>query len=86
MVEGQAPAAAAAAEAEEPTCDPWRIFCQKECGWNFTGYIAGGFTYNTASPADRFNGPVTWMDRSNDFQMTEIWMNLRHELSATNLP
>jgi hypothetical protein len=68
-----APACDACAEAA--TCDPWRLFCQKECAWNFTGYAAGGYTWNPANPADGFNGPVTWMDRANEFQFTELWLD-----------
>src|SRR5689334_5189452 len=45
-----AAAAPACEEAEEETCDPWRLFCQKECGWNFTGYIAAGGTWNPSNP------------------------------------
>jgi hypothetical protein len=35
-----APAAEEAAEEEEEeTCDPFRLFCQKECGWNFSQFL-----------------------------------------------
>ena len=32
----QAPAGGCVCEedAEEEACEPWRLFCQKECGWN----------------------------------------------------
>ncbi|WP_254512457.1 porin [Anatilimnocola floriformis] len=62
-----APAAAAVAEApaeEEATCDPWHLFCQKECGWNLYGFVNGGITGNPDSPPSRYNGPVTFNDRN----------------------
>lgn len=79
LVQPQVAATAEPEEEEEETCDPWRLFCQKECGWNFTGYIDAGGTWNPQNPADRFNGPVTWLDRANDVQLTEIWMNYQKD-------
>src|SRR6185436_8265436 len=38
------------------------------------GYIAQSFIFNPYDPVDRFNGPTTWTDRSNDYQMNEIYM------------
>ncbi|WP_425617816.1 porin [Anatilimnocola sp. NA78] len=63
----------APAAEEEATCDPWRLFCQKEKGWNITGFAHGGYTYNTASPASNFNGPVTFNDR-NDGQFNALYL------------
>jgi hypothetical protein len=63
MVEPQPAAAAEPAEEEEATCDPWRLFCQKECGWNIHGFVHGGYTANFDGPASNFNGPVTFNDQ-----------------------
>lgn len=63
----------AVVEEEEEDTAPVRLF-QEYNGWQFTGYAAQGITGNINSPADRFNGPTTWMDRSNDYQFTELWM------------
>jgi hypothetical protein len=70
-----APAAAcdACAEAEEETCDPWRLFCQKECGWNITGFVNAGWTGNPDGPASRYNGPVTFNDR-NEFMLNQLYL------------
>jgi hypothetical protein len=58
------PAAPACEEAaEEEECEPWHLFCQKECGANIYGFMDGGFMWNTDGPADHFNGPVTFPDR-----------------------
>ncbi|QDU29375.1 hypothetical protein ETAA8_44840 [Anatilimnocola aggregata] len=80
MVE-QAPMAAAAApaacdacaEEEEATCDPWRLFCQKECGWNITGFVNAGYTYNFHNPPSTFNGPVTFNDRDSG-QFNQLYL------------
>lgn len=37
------------------------------------GSIATSFTANFDNPNDRFNGPVTWTDRSNEFQLNQAW-------------
>ena len=50
-------------EVEECPCEPWRLFCQKECGANVYGFVDGGIMFNFDSPADGFNGPVTFPDR-----------------------
>lgn len=74
------PAAEEEAE-EEETCDPWRLFCQKECGWNFHGFAAGGIMANSRGPADNFNGPVTFADRDSG-QFNQLYMIL--EKAADN--
>jgi len=63
-----------------PCCnlgEQWKIFdCDGlECrGINIQGWLAQSFTWNTSSPADRFNGPVTWTDRSNDYQLNQAYI------------
>lgn len=37
------------------------------------GYWVQSFTGNPDSPNDHFNGPVTWTDRSNEYQLNEKW-------------
>jgi hypothetical protein len=64
----QAPAAASicdAAEEEEEACEPWRLFCQKECGWNIYGFVAAGAATN--DDGSFFNGPVTFPDYSDAY-------------------
>lgn len=63
-----------------PCCnlgDEWRIF-QNECmtarGINVQGWLAQSYTWNTSNPADRFNGPVTWTDRSNEYQLNQAYI------------
>jgi len=40
------------------------------------GWLAQSYTWNPYQPNDRFNGPVTWTDRANDYQMNELYFFL----------
>ncbi|MBC7855094.1 MAG: outer membrane beta-barrel protein [Pirellulaceae bacterium] len=37
------------------------------------GYVAQSFTWNPYQPNDRFNGPLTWTDRANEYQLNELY-------------
>lgn len=57
--------------------EQWKLF---DCCWlearsiNIGGWLAQSpFTWNPWHPADRFNGPVTWTDRSNEYQMNQLY-------------
>lgn len=81
----QAPAAAEApapvAAPEEYTCDPTCLSdyacgkkkqCRSLC--DFGGWIDAGITANADDPTDRFNGPVTFNDRSNEGMMNQLYL------------
>ena len=51
-------------------------------GWNIGGSIVNSMTFNTDAPNDRFNGPVTWTDRSNEWQMNQAWFYLEKALDT----
>ena len=67
-----------------PCCnlgEQWKLFdceCLKCREINVAGWLAQSYTWNTTNPADRFNGPVTWTDRSNDYQLNQA-VHLRRE-------
>ena len=46
--------------------------------WTFDGFIDLGGTVNADSPANRFNGPMTFNDR-NDFTMNQLYLSLSRE-------
>lgn len=46
----------------------------KKNGIDVGGWIAQGYVANPQSPADHYNGPVTWMDRSNQYMLNEAWV------------
>jgi Putative beta-barrel porin-2, OmpL-like. bbp2 len=80
--EAPAPAAcdACAEEEEEGAPDYFTLAGTRlgtrlqECrGVRIYGNMAASLTFNPNSPVDRFNGPVTWTDRSNEAQLNQLW-------------
>jgi hypothetical protein len=63
-----------------PTCclgTQWKLCddpCLKENNITIAGWLAQSYTWNTANPADRFNGPVTWTDRSRDYELNQLYL------------
>ncbi|MCE9526331.1 MAG: porin, partial [Planctomycetales bacterium] len=49
-----------------------RCFFQSR-GITAGGYVAQSYVWNPYRPVDRFNGPLTWTERSNDYQLNEIY-------------
>lgn len=47
------------------------------------GAIVAGITYNPASPTDRSNYPITFNDRSNEFQFNRFRLFLQRDLDTT---
>jgi Putative beta-barrel porin-2, OmpL-like. bbp2 len=50
----------------------------KENNIQVGGWLAQSFTWNPDSPKDKYNGPVTWVDRSNEYQLNELYFFLGH--------
>ena len=44
----------------------------KDYGIEVGGWINAGITYNANNPTNRFNGPVTFADRSKEFQLNQF--------------
>ena len=66
-----------------PPAAPWGLTdifddgcgnCLKDNQWKIGGNIDQSFTGNFSSPRDRYNGPVTWTDRSNEYQLNQFWL------------
>jgi len=70
MVQAPAGGCVCEEEVEEEACEPWRLFCQKECGWNVYGFVAVGSATN--DDASFFNGPTTFPDYS-DVYMNQLY-------------
>lgn len=72
-----------------PCCkltDPWKLFdCEglKCRNINIAGYVAQSFTGNPQNPSDRFNGPLTWTDRANEYQLNQ-WLTYAERPTNTN--
>jgi len=43
-------------------------------GFDIRGWLDQGYTYNPDNPTNRFNGPVTFNDRANDYQMNQLYL------------
>ncbi|HEX4129402.1 MAG TPA: outer membrane beta-barrel protein [Pirellulales bacterium] len=77
-------------EAEEPTScysekyEPVRLFgktsFEKKWGIQNIGWVAQSYTQNFYSPTNRYNGPVDWTDRSNDYEMNEFYNILKRDV------
>jgi hypothetical protein len=50
--------------------------CAPAGGYFLDSWLAQGFTGNTSSPQNRFNTPVTFNDRSNEYQMNQLYLSL----------
>jgi hypothetical protein len=64
-------------EAEKEKDEGFKLFnfpVLTERGFDIRGWIDQSFTYNPGEPLDRFNGPVTFNDRSNDYQMNQLYL------------
>jgi hypothetical protein len=48
--------------------------------WFAYGWLAQGFTANFDSPDDRFNGPMLFNDRSNDYQLNQWYWTIGREV------
>jgi len=51
-------------------------------GFFARGWLSQGFTGNPANPNNRFNGPVTFNDRSNEYQMNQLYLTLGREVET----
>jgi hypothetical protein len=52
--------------------DPNESKFMKSAGLKIGGWINAGVTYNAANPDNNFNGPVTFGDRADEFQLNQI--------------
>ena len=46
------------------------------------GWLDQGVTFNSLSPRNRTNGPVTFNDRSNDYQLNQLYMRLARDVDV----
>jgi hypothetical protein len=58
----------------ETVGDPNESQFMKSNGLKIGGWANAGITYNAASPDNNFNGPVTFADRSGEFQLNQLYL------------
>jgi len=74
------PVAAAPAieeNAEEEESEGFKLFDLprlSQRGIDIRGWVDQGFTWNPQEPLNRFNGPVTFNDRSNEYQLNQAYL------------
>ena len=56
----------------ETVGDPNESSFMKKLGLKVGGWANAGVTYNATNPGDNFNGPVTFGDRSGEFQLNQL--------------
>jgi hypothetical protein len=74
--EAAAPAAEPAAANPAPA-KPWSLpepCILEQMGIQQYGWVEQGLTFNSLSPTNRWNGPVFTNDRSNDYEMNQLWL------------
>lgn len=62
--------------------EPYRLFdfTALRCrGIEIGGWLDQGITTNADDPANRFNGPVTFNDRSNEYQLNQAYLYMQRE-------
>ena len=57
---------------------------QDNRGIRIYGNVVQSVTLNPNSPKDRYNGPVTWTDRSNEYQLNQAWLGAEKATDGSN--
>lgn len=63
-----------AGEAEEEGFKLFKMKSLERRRIDVRGWIDQGFTWNPDNPANRFNGPVAYNDRSNEYMLNQLYM------------
>ncbi|MGZ5052881.1 MAG: porin [Methylobacter sp.] len=66
----------------ETVGDPNESQFMKNLGLKVGGWANAGITYNAAAPANNFNGPVTFGDRSGEFQLNQLNLFAQRAVAA----
>ena len=54
----------------------------KQLGVAVGGWIQTGITYNAGNPDNNFNGPITFGDRSGEFQLNQLYLYLQKAVAT----
>lgn len=70
-----------AAEPAEPqvpeaSTPRWQLLGEADSSWRVGGWLAQGGTWNPSMPRDHWNGTVSWMDRANEYELTELYVTV----------
>jgi Putative beta-barrel porin-2, OmpL-like. bbp2 len=56
---------------------------EEESTLEFSGWASQGFTWNT-SASDNFNGPVTFNDRANEYQLNQLYFIAKKDVTGSS--
>ncbi len=74
---------ACAEESEEEDCPQWNLFNQDNCsGIKAYGWLNGGYFANSHNTTSKYNGPVTFADRS-DGQINQVYGVLEKSIDTS---
>lgn len=62
-------------ELDEPFRLADHLRCLKKHKVVVAGWVAQSYTWNPQDPADGFNGPATWQDQANTYQLNEVYLS-----------
>jgi len=54
----------------------WQLLGDADSSWRVGGWLAQGGTWNPSAPRDHWNGTVSWMDRANEYELTELYVTV----------
>lgn len=49
-------------------------------GWEVSGFLAAGVTFNADHPVSKYNGPMTFNDRDREFQFNQAYMSFGRDV------
>ncbi|MEE8451408.1 MAG: outer membrane beta-barrel protein, partial [Thermoguttaceae bacterium] len=71
----------------ERGCDSkggYRPACNLQHDFFVHGWIAQGFTWNPDNPVNRFNTPLTFNDRSNEYQLNQLYVSMGRAIDTSS--
>ncbi len=83
-------AAGSIADGRQTYCEPglfdacFGTDCCPGNGFFVDGWLAQGFTVNPDDPANSFNGPLTFNDRANEYQMNQLYVRLGRAVDTSS--
>lgn len=67
----------------EPATECGAIPCKykKKSQWFACGWLDQGYTFNPDYPPNRFNSPLLFNDRANEYQMNQLYLSMGREIN-----
>ncbi|MEQ8786939.1 MAG: porin [Pirellulaceae bacterium] len=59
------------------------LFPNTPLGIDFNGWISNGYTYNSDEPPSRYNGPMSFNDRDDEWQLNQLYFVMQREIDTS---